>query len=264
MDPSGKLSSDFRSPLAEGFVAAVETYRGISGTESFFELWATYHDSVKALLLSRPLGAALCRIDPSLLVAAFCADPLWGQKIARDSAPSDLQDELWECGLQKQDGAICTATFTTRNQVVAHQVMHHGEQHVITRCVRTNCCPNCLTHFSTTKSAKQHLNASYSTGMCKIELSHSHWPLTVCQGLSCYHCDLSFSTTEALVAHSRLHLPTPFPAVVPSAALVLHHAGRRRSRRKKTPLQEGPPPQAVLPWRPRSFRWLGPQGLSAL
>ena len=39
LDPSGKLSSDFRSPLAEGFVAAFETYRGISGTESFFELW---------------------------------------------------------------------------------------------------------------------------------------------------------------------------------------------------------------------------------
>ena len=82
-------------------MAAVETYRGISGTESFFELWASYNDSIQALLLSRPLGAALCRIDPSLLLAAFCADPQWGRKIEFESAPVDGHDEQWECGLQR-------------------------------------------------------------------------------------------------------------------------------------------------------------------
>ena len=44
---NGKLCADYRSPHAAGFVAAVECYRGISGTESLFELYCIYYDLKK-------------------------------------------------------------------------------------------------------------------------------------------------------------------------------------------------------------------------
>ena len=227
----GKLSDEYCSPLTQAFVYAIEVYRGISGTEVFFEHWARYDDSLKALFLSKPLGKDFCLVDSALLQAAFFADQSWGLQSAKQCNFAERGDDVWECGLARTDGSVCAASFKTRNQLVAHQTKTHSEAHAITSCVCTNSCPNCATRFSALAIAKQHLMAAYSTGACKLDCSYHKWPIFELQLLDCHHCETTFDSTEALVAHYRRHLPQPTPLLLPQLSSVSHARTRRRRRR---------------------------------
>ena len=105
LGPLGKLSDDYASPFAAAFVDAIEWYSGISGSESFFEKWQEYGDSVRALILCKPLTAAFLALDADLLTAAFRADASFGEAaLHREKRQEGTGCERWECGLLREDG----------------------------------------------------------------------------------------------------------------------------------------------------------------
>ncbi|KAL0839068.1 hypothetical protein ABMA28_017052 [Loxostege sticticalis] len=77
----------------------------------------------------------------------------------------------------------CSATFTTKNNLIAHENMHNG--------VRPYCCDQCPRAYTSASALTRHL---------KI---HSD------QQFICDHCNASFKIKAALVAHLDTHAPIP-------------------------------------------------------
>ena len=169
--------SDSASPLARSFGEAIELFRGISGTESFFDEWQLKNNSWKALLVSKPLGYLFTSIDPRLLSAAFNHDHSF-RTLCQNNELIRLQSEqectTYKCNFVGSFGA-CGKSFTNYSKYMTHLISVHKYYHPVSACVPTNYCVNCLSSFASPASAKQHLRNAYRQGHCIADHAHSAW-----------------------------------------------------------------------------------------
>eukprot|EP00959_Pyramimonas_sp_CCMP1952_P452272 9466289-Pyramimonas_sp.AAC.1 len=158
LDLEGHLRPD-ANPWVLQLAANLEMYRGLSGTESFFEQWQDMNDSWFSIFEenSEPAHEFL-RIDPSLLrAAAFTSKLTW----ARLFRPDILYDEgdhedKFVCGWVLEGGGTCTCTFKTYAQLLGHRTHGHGER-AVSATIVTNQCPNCSSTFTSVDIARSHI-----------------------------------------------------------------------------------------------------------
>ena len=68
------------------FQKAIELYRGISGTEDFFEEWQMEENLRRAIFVNKQLGERLAAFDAHLLKASFCMPSSNAEMLYRVSA----------------------------------------------------------------------------------------------------------------------------------------------------------------------------------
>ena len=163
-------------------------------------MWRERGCSWRAPLLEPEVGEALTRSQGP-----------WAKR--RQAAASSLvQSADFSCDLTLAPGTVCGKKFTTRQQLVMHQLRsrgggEHGQQHPVFRCIHTNMCPVCRSTFSTPCIAKQHLYWAYIKGYCKVDLSTFSWPLRDPKCLQCSTCGQLASSSGGPVGSGVLPGP---------------------------------------------------------
>jgi len=173
----GSLAPD-ANPFAASFAESLEMFRGLGGTEDFFELWEECDKSRVELLCVQDsdVGDALCRMDVKILRAAFCTGCKGPWDYVKEAEPVEGKAGF-VCKLALGDGTCCGQNFKSKQALIMHQVKsgeecERGNLHPVVRCSSANMCHST---FASNICAKHHLGASYLHGSCIPGRSTFDW-----------------------------------------------------------------------------------------
>jgi len=107
----GSLDAGVANPFALSFAESLEMFRGLSGTEDFFELWEECGRSWVELLCvpDSDVGDALCRMDVKILRAVFCTGCKGPWDYVKEAEILEGNAEF-VCKLSLGDGTCCGQT----------------------------------------------------------------------------------------------------------------------------------------------------------
>ena len=114
-------------------------------------------------------------MDRHLLVAAFVAGALPLNRSAPFAHNND--DTTWICKRKLDDKHVCGARFRSRAALLSHQFFYHKDKQPYSKVIVTNMCTVCESKLASVEAAKQHINASFASGHCRLDLGKANWKL---------------------------------------------------------------------------------------
>ena len=204
-------------------------YDGISGSETFFELWSDADYSYKKLFHDPDVKDEFINIDAKILrQAAWATSSIssassW-ERFNYSKEQADTNKELiFFCDCLTPAGKICNRGFSTYQQLRTHVTMTkptglstHGlsERNPIKICVLNNACQICRQTYSSRVGAQLHLAQCYVKGRCLKGRTHFDWavhtPVLPHQCPFFDSCGFKGDNAEELAQHILLHLADIF------------------------------------------------------